>query len=103
MLKPCYDTASLKTGEYDYGEIIRLDPNSTLGVALLNETWLNWSAIDQDRWKLIMGLPEIRFMGTILSPVRQQIEVTIISRQPIPTMGVHAEFCVTLADFHRFL
>ena len=103
MSGPCYEKTSLKTGEYEFGEIIRLDPNSALGNALLTETWLNWSNAGQNKWKSIMGLPEIHFVGTILSPMRQQVEVTIISRQHIPNMGVHAEFCVTLANFHRFL
>ena len=46
---------------------------------------------------------KVHFVGTILSATRQQIEITIVSRQHIPDMGVHAEFCVTLANFHRFL
>ena len=103
MSEPCYDVSSLKTGEYEFGEVIRLNPNSVLGTALLSEPWLNWSSEAQRRWKSIMRLPEIRFVGTVLSATRQQVEVTIISHQHVPTMGLHAEFCVTLADFQRFL
>ena len=103
MLEPCYDTSSLKDGEYENGEIIRLDPESALGVALLSEVWLNWPLDAQRRWKSIMVLPDIRFVGTIMSPVRQQIEVTIVSRQHVPGMGIHAEFCVTLSNFQRFV
>ena len=103
MSGPCYDISSLKTGEYDFGEVVRLNPDSVLGAALISEPWLNWSSGAQRQWKSIMISPEIHFVGTVLSVTRQQVEVTIISRQHVPNMGLHAEFCVTLANFQRFL
>ena len=103
MLRPCYDTVPLDTGDYIDGEVYVLDPLSTLGRAIMDETWLNMAMGTQTRWKEIMTMPSVYLLGTVLSIPRQQVELTIASRQAIPGMGVYAKFCVTLAHFNRFL
>ena len=89
-------------GDYDDGEIKELRPGSPLWHALTGEPWLNWPYEHQCMWKLRMRQP-LKFLGTILSPVRQQIEVTLIYQDNVGCSAGMDTVTVTLSEFQRFL
>ena len=103
MILPSYSQEPFTSLDYDDGEIYRLDPESRLGQSLLRERWLNMSSADQAYWHNLLRSPAMRFVGTVISSRRQQVEITMCFHEPQPGVGLYATVCVTLAQFHRFL
>ena len=92
----------LTDNQYDDGEIYQMDPSSDLGRALLSEPWLNMPSNHRDYWISEMYSPRVKFVGTVLSQMRQQVELTYIYRDSIGNTGHEVAFCVSLANFSRF-
>ena len=92
----------LTGNQYDDGEIYPLDITSPLGQALLLEQWLNLPSSHQAYWISEMYSPRVKFVGTVLSRVRQQVELTYVYRDSIGNTGHRVSFCVSLPDFSRF-
>ena len=103
MILPSYSREPFTSADYLDGEIYRLEEESILGQAILCERWLNMTTAEQSRWVNLMRSPVTRFAGTILSPNRQQVELTLCFYRPLPEIGMHATVCITLAQFQRFL
>ena len=97
-----YSQLPLDTGDYDDGEVYPLLPNSTLWHALMDELWLNWSLEQQNLWKWKLQQPS-RFVGTVLSRNRQQVEITLIYQDNTGNATGMDTVTVTLANFQRFL
>ena len=93
----------LSDNEYDDGELYQLDVSNSLGQALLSERWLNLPLQHQIYWLSEVYSPRVKFVGTVLSRVRQQVELTYIYHDSIGNTGHQVSFCVSLPDFHRFL
>ena len=100
-MAPSYSKAPFGTGDYDDGEIKELRTGSSLWHALTGEPWLNWSLTEQFEWKLKMQRP-LKFLGTVVSVPRQQIEVTLIYQDPAGNSTGMETVTVSLLDFHRF-
>ena len=103
MGSPCLSSRPLLGSEYTDGQIydLHLDERSALKMALLQENWINL-ADSQPHWIDLMQSDQVKFVGTIVSVRRQQIQVTIIFKQLHPVYGGLVEFCVTLLNFRRF-
>ena len=103
MIGPCLSSRPLSGSEYTDGQIYSIDDDSrvTLRVALLSEPWINLAESQSDLLRLMLS-DEAKFVGTMVSVRRQQVQVTIIFKQMHAVYGGQAEFCVTLMDFHRF-
>lgn len=93
----------LSDDQYDDGELYRLDIASPLGQALLSERWLNLPLNQQLYWLSEVYSPRVKFVGTVLSRVRAQVELTFIYRDSIGNTGHQVSFCVSLPNFQRFL
>ena len=92
----------LTDNQYEDGEIYQLDPSSALGQALLSEQWLNIPSDHRIYWLSEMYSPRVKFVGTVLSQMRQQVELTFIYRNSIGNTGHEVSFCVSLENFSRF-
>ena len=103
MILPSYSREPFSSQDYDDGEIYPLDDESRLGQALLRERWLNMDSSEQAYWLGLMRSPSARFVGTIVSSRRRQVELTLCFRDPQPRVGLFATVCVTLAQFQRFV
>lgn len=93
----------LSDNQYDDGELYRLDLSNPLGQALLAERWLNMPLNHQTYWLSELYSPRIKFVGTVLSRVRKQVELTYIYHDRIGNTGHQVSFCVSLPNFSRFL
>ena len=93
----------LTDNQYDDGELHQLNPTNALGQSLLSERWLNLPLSHQTYWTSEMYSPRVKFVGTVLSSVRQQVELTFIYRDSIGNTGHQVSFCVSLSNFSRFL
>ena len=93
----------LKEDEYGSGEIVALTRTPILTRALFNERWLNISEETQEYWLSVIRSGSLRFVGTILSETRQQVELTLIYPESSPQAETYIHFCVSLPDFRRFL
>ena len=103
MGSPCLSSRPLLGSEYTDGQIYDLhsEERSELKAALLNEEWINL-AESREGWLGLMLSGQVKFVGTIVSVRRQQVQVTIIFKESHPVFGGLVEFCVTLMNFHRF-
>ena len=93
----------LKENEYNDGEIVALNRTPMLQAALMTERWLNMPEGLQNHWLRTIRSGVLRFVGTILSEVRQQVEVTLIYPEDSPQTETYIHFCVSLPNFRRFL
>ena len=93
-----FSTARLGDGEYEFGEILSLVETPILTEALLHERWENHDLAAEAYWKATIQSDRVRFVGTVLSDVRRQIELTVVFREPERV----ETFCVTLGDYNRF-
>ena len=93
-----FSTARLGDGEYEFGEIVSLAETPVLTQALLNERWENHNLVAEAHWKAVIQSDRVRFVGTVLSDVRRQIELTVVFRDPERV----ETFCVTLGNYNRF-
>ena len=92
----------LSDSEYTDGELHPLLAGSLLRSCLMEETWLNCGPETQNFFQNLLRNPHY-FSGTILSQVRQQVELTVITYDTNGTSpGAIFVICVTLADFSRF-
>ena len=96
-----YSQLPFGTGDYDDGEIQPLVTGSILWRALIHEPWLNWSLPAQNLWKWRLQQP-LKFMGTVLSNSRQQIEITLVYQDGTGCSSGMDTVTVTLANFARF-
>ena len=103
MIFPSYSREPFVTGDYADGEIYPLDEASELGQAILRERWLNVTTAEQADWRALLRVPTVRFVGTVISSRRQQVELTVCFQQPHPVYGLYASISITLARFQRFL
>ena len=94
----------LGNNEYDDGQIYRLVPGSTLDQAIRNERWLNMTDASRRRWLRLINGPSTTFVGTVLSPQRRQIElsVMIIVDPNRPDNRWCVQTMITLENFDRF-
>ena len=97
-------TLPLRGGDFDDGEIYALDlpSRSTLRQAILSEIWLNMALETQQYWLELMSSSNVRFLGTVVSHVRRQVEITIVFTEAHPIYSGMVAFCISLAAFHRF-
>ena len=97
-------TRSLGASEYRDGEVHDLNaPNrAVLRTALMQEDWLNMSDATRRYWLQLMTSESVRFVGTVISLVRSQIEITIVFSEAHPLYPGMVSFCVTLSNFWRF-
>ena len=104
MIIPSLSTRELSAGEYHDGELHCLHATSrtVLKTALLGEPWLNVSDDTRNHWLALMRSPSVRFVGTVISRPRQQVEVSVVFSQPHPVYGGVGSICVTLSHFSRF-
>ena len=93
----------LGDSEYDDGEVYPITLTTPIGLALINDRWLNFSEERQAYWLSELSSPRIRFAGTVISRVRRQVELTIIYADQRGASGRQVSFCITLPDFDRFL
>ena len=93
-----FSTAKLGDDEYDDGTLVPLSETPLLATALLNERWENFSLSEETHWKSVIRSNLLRFVGTVLSDVRRQVEVSLIYREPYKIES----FCVTLGNYGRF-
>ena len=84
--------------EYENGTIVPLTETPVLTLALLTERWENFDQNDETHWKSVIQSDAPRFVGTVLSDVRRQVEITVVYRSPHRVVT----FCVTLGDYSRF-
>ena len=104
LMSQSMSTEPLSSGEYSDGEIYSLwaPERVILMHAILTEPWLNMSAETRKNWLILIQSPYVRFVGTVLSRARQQVEITIVFHQPHPVHGCITELCVSLIEFQRF-
>ena len=88
--------------DYEDGEIHRWIPGSPLWLAPTTEPWLNCSPATRDYFVDRLHASH-RFSGTVLSRVRQQVELTYIPHgDPPMTSGPMKLIAISLANLHRF-
>ena len=94
----------LQCSEYCDGEIydIHAPGRQELKEAITTELWLNLSPQTRDYWLAIMQSDLVRFVGTVISRSRCQIEITIRFRERHAVHGYMESFCITLQQFNRF-
>ena len=103
MILPSYSREPFVSADYSDGEIYRLDEGSVLGQAILCERWLNMTSAEQSYWVNLARSAAVRFVGTVLSSSRQQVELTLIYPESSPQAETYIHFCVSLPNFRRFL
>ena len=94
----------LSGADYHDGEIYdwNLPSRAILRDALLNEHWANMSECSRLHWLGIINSSSVRFVGTVISRTRLQVEITIVFDRPHPVYDDMVAFCVTPLAFHRF-
>ena len=72
--------------------------------ALLNERWLNFSEEAQAYFvDVLLNDTKVAYKGSILSPTRRQIEITLLFNEPNPCGADRCRFCVTLDSFEQLM
>ena len=93
----------LGEGEYEDGEVYPISLTNALGQAITTERWLNMDQSRQAFWLAEMSSSRVKFVGTVLSRVRQQCELTIVYYDSVGNTGHKISFCISLENFGRFL
>ena len=96
-------TEPLSDGEYDDGELIPVDFTSTLGRAILHDRWLNFDEAAQAHWVRELRSPQIKFIGTVLSRPRKQVELHLIYKNAAGGTSHERVFCISFQKFNLFL
>ena len=102
-ITPSMSMKELGDHEYDDGELYPLTPTNALGRAITSERWLNVAPACQSYWLAEISSPRVKFVGTVLSRVRQQVELHVIYYDRSGNTGHQRSFCITLENFGRFL
>ena len=104
MVTPSLSTRRLGDNEYHDGELhdLHSEDRAILKHALLYEPWVNVSEETKTYWLNLIYSANTRFVGTVISRPRQQIEVSVIFSRPHPVHGGMGSICVTLSHFARF-
>ena len=102
-IAPSMSLRELGDDEYDDGEVYGLTLTTPLGRAITSERWLNMDPARQAFWLNEISTPRVKFVGTVLSPQRQQVELTVIYYDSAGNTGHRVSFCITLNDFNRFI
>ena len=72
--------------------------------ALLNDRWLNFSEESQAYFiDVLLTDTKVAYKGSILSPTRRQIEITLLFNEPNPCGADRVRFCVTLECFDQLM
>ena len=101
--EPSMSIRRLTSGEYESNEMTPISLTTPLGRAIVNEEWLNMEPSQQEYWLRELSSLHVEYAGTIISSVRKQVELTLIYRDTALNHGHQVSFCITLADFERFL
>ena len=96
-------TSELGDGEYENGELIPVSMTDPLVRAIMYEPWLNVPDGLRAHWLSEMSSPRIKFIGTVLSRVRKQVELTLIYRDQTGATSHQRSICISLSHFERFL
>ena len=104
MVVPSLSKQPLGANDYCDGEIYDLyDINRReLCAAILEELWLNVSPDFQHHWLSIIQSSLVRFVGTVVSRSRCQVEITVRFKAPHAVHGHMSSFCISLDRFNRF-
>ena len=95
--------AAFGDGDYSDGEVKKLTVGSPLWNALHDEIWINCSPTTRQEYLEKLHQP-LYFAGTIVSVVRQQIELTVVPYNAAGTgPGCLEEIAISLTDVNRFL
>ena len=100
---PSMSLRELGDDEYLDGELYGLSLANPLGRAITSERWLNMPEARQSFWLNEFSSPRVKFVGTVLSPMRQQVELTVLYYDSAGNTGHKVSFCITLNDFNRFM
>ena len=103
MLAPSLSRRPFESNDISDGEIYPLTSDSPLWGPLMTENWLNWPQDMQQMWQHKMRHSDLRFLGYMLSPSRQQVEVTLVYPPSATSAGGIEHAVVTLRDFNRFI
>ena len=72
--------------------------------ALLNDRWLNFSEEAQAYFiDVLLNDTKVAYKGSILSPTRRQVEITLLFNEPNPCGADRVRFCVTLECFEQLM
>ena len=72
--------------------------------ALLNDRWLNFSEEAQAYFvDVLLNDTRVAYKGSILSPTRRQVEVTLLFNESSPCGADRVHFCVTLECFDQLV
>ena len=72
--------------------------------SLLNDRWLNFSEEAQAYFvDVLLNDNKVAYKGSILSPTRKQIEITLLFNEPNPCGADRVRFCVTLECFEQLM
>ena len=96
-----FSLSPLGDNEYDDGEVYRLDQTTELGRAIMHEQWLNMTTRHRSYWLSVINSGRCRFVGTVWSSVRRQVELTLIFNDST-FLGGSTVFCITLSNPSRF-
>ena len=104
MVVPSLRTRPLQESEYCDGEVYDInEPNrQELKQAIMTEIWMNVSSESRHYWLLMIESDLVRFVGTVVSRTRCQIELTLVFKRRHSVHGSMHSFCITLSDFRRF-
>ena len=104
MSRLSLSTQPLEGDDFEDGEIysLELPSRSILRQAIQNEMWLNMALETRQYWLDLMSSARVRFVGTVVSHARRQVEITIVFSEDHPLFGGMVAFCVSLVAFHRF-
>ena len=100
---PSYSTAPLGDNEYEDGELVPISSTTVLGRAVMFDPWLNFTPAQHAFWLNEISSPQVKFVGTVLSAARKQVELHIIYRNQAGETSYEEKFCITLPGFERFL
>ena len=104
MVAPSLSKLPLGTNDYCDGEVYDLydRDRQELCSAIMTELWLNVSPNFQQYWLSVIRSDLVRFVGTVVSRSRCQVEITVRFRSPHALHGHMSSFCITLERFNRF-
>ena len=72
--------------------------------SLLNDRWLNFSEEAQAYFiDVLLRDDKVAYKGSVLSPTRKQIEITLLFNEPNPCGADSVRFCVTVDRFEQLL
>lgn len=96
-------TKELREGEYENGDLVPLSNTTLLGQAIVSETWLNMDDQFRDHWLRELSSLRVKFAGTVISAARKQVELSLVYRGDDNETSHIVSFCISLANFERFL